>query len=126
MNSRNLHRWAIVIAVVAVLTTVGIARSVLLPSTPLAAAPGSGGVAVSASGSYGVDAVMPTRFDTASGYEHDVRVKLPGFGAAVLVMAFAEAVARRAAFRRPQRSRLPLALRARSQPLRAPPALLLG
>jgi hypothetical protein len=72
--------------------------------------------------------VMPVKpqIEAASGYERGVRVKLPLLLGAVAAALLAAVGARRSRLRRQHSSRPPVALRARSLPLRAPPRLLLG
>jgi hypothetical protein len=83
---------------------------------------------VSASGWSDTQGIMPVKpqIGAASGYERGVRVKLPVLVGAVAAASLAALVASRSRFRRRPSSRLPLALRARSVPRRAPPLLPLG
>lgn len=122
-----LRRWLVAIALIVGFTTFGMARSTPSPQGPPATGAGSAGIGLTASGWHGTDAVMPARpqIDVPSGYERGIRVKLALF-VATLAAALARTVAPRTASRRDQRAPLPLALRARSLPLRAPPLLLLG
>jgi hypothetical protein len=110
------------------LATVGVGRSVPSASATAGPDPRSAAIAVSASGWYGTDGIMPAqpRIEAASGYERGVRVKVPVLVGTVAAASLAAALARRTGLRRPQRSPQPLALRARSLPLRAPPVLPLG
>jgi hypothetical protein len=83
---------------------------------------------VSDPGWSGSPAIMPVqpRIEPASGYERGARVKVPLLGSAVAAAALAFVVARRRGFRPQPGSPLPLVLRARSLPRRAPPLLQLG
>ncbi len=128
MSSCHLRQWLVAIAMIVGLMTVGVGRSGPAALAPVSGDSLSAAIAVSASAGYGTDAVMPTRLqiDAASGYERGVRVKLPVLVATVAAASLAGAVTRRTGLRRPLRSPLPLAVRARSLPLRAPPVLLLG
>src|SRR4051794_25494619 len=108
------------------LASVGPGRSMSRGTSPVDALARSAAVSVGASGLPGLDAVMPTGFETVSGLERGARVKLAGLIAAVVGGVAAGAMVPRTEFRRRQRSPLPLALGTRSRPRRAPPVLLLG
>jgi hypothetical protein len=126
VSSRHLRRWLVAIVMGVAAAGAGLSG----PSAPASAGddPRSAAMAATASGWSGTQGIMPVqpRIDGAAAYERGVRVKLPVLVGAVAAALLAAVVPHRSGFRRQQSSRLPLALRARSLPLRAPPLLLLG
>ena len=112
---------------------VGIAATGAGRTGPSTLAPGGGdpspaAIAVSESGWSGPAGIMPVqpRIEAASGYEWGAKAKVPVPTSAVAAASLAFVVASRSGFRRRHGSPLPLALRARSLPRRAPPLLQLG
>lgn len=89
------------------------------PQSPAMAARASGPI------SQGIMPVEP-QIEAASGYQRGVRVKLPVLLGAFATASLAAAVASRSRFLRRPSARLPIALRGRSVPRRAPPLLPLG
>jgi hypothetical protein len=127
VSSHHLRRWLVAIVMIVGVAAAGGGRSG--PSTPTTAAGDhrSADMAASVSGWSATHGIMPVqpKIEAGSAYERGVRVKLPVLVGAVAAALLA-AVPHRCGFRRLQSSRLPLALRTRSLPLRAPPLLLLG
>ena len=128
MSSRHLRRWLVAIVMIVGIAATGSGRAA--PSSP---APGGGEpspnvIAVSNPGWSGFQGIMPVqpRIEQAAGYERGARVKVPVLIGAVAAASLAFVVARRSGFRRRHGSPLPLALRSRSLPRRAPPLLQLG
>lgn len=125
MSSRHLRRWLVAIVMIVGIAATGAGRS----GSP-APAGGEPPAALTASASAwsGTQGIMPVQphIEAASAYERGVRVKLPVLVGAVAAAAVAAVAVSRGGFRRHQRSRVPLALRALSLPGRAPPLLPLG
>lgn len=77
------------------------------------------------SGTQGIMPVQP-HLEAASAQERGVRIKFPVLVGAVAAASLAAVVVSWSGFRRQRSLRLPVTLRARSFPLRAPPQLSLG
>lgn len=126
MISRHLPRW-----LVAILVIVGIAATGRSgPSAPAAAGGDArtADMAASLSGWSGGHGIMPVqpKIKAAAASERGVRVRLPVPVGAVAAALLGAVVPHRSRFRRQQSRQVPLALRARSRPQRAPPLLPLG
>jgi hypothetical protein len=128
VSSRHLRRWLVAIVMIVGVAAAGAGRPDPSSPAPVGGDPRSAAVVVGASGWSDIQGIMPVKpqIGAASGYQRGVRVKLPVLVGAVATASLAAVVAGRSRFRRQQGSRLPLALRARSVPRRAPPLLPLG
>jgi hypothetical protein len=124
VNARPLSRWFVAILVVAGFAAGGVAQ--FQPPAP-GETRSSAGVATTAAGFSGAEGVMPVKAQVgpAASAERGGRVKLPSPVTALVALALVATTFRRAV-RRPDGPPAPLALRSRSLPRRAPPALSLG
>jgi hypothetical protein len=125
VNFRHLCRW-----LVAIFMVVGVALGGAIHREPLAATETgpAGGIAATAAGWSGAEAIMPVKpqnGSTAAAHERSPRVKIPLLATAFFAAALYAAMVRRA-IRRPDGPRSPLAVRVRSVPRRGPPHLSLG
>ena len=128
VSSRHLRRWLVAIVMIVGITATGagwVGASTLAPG---GGEPSPNAIAVSDPGWSRFQGIMPVqpRMDPASGSERGIRVRVAVLISAMAAASLAFAVARRTGFCRQYGSLLPLALRARSLPRRAPPLLQLG
>jgi hypothetical protein len=127
VSSVNRCRWAVAIAALLAVATVGFGWQSSSP-TREGRAPDSGAIEAGWAGWRGAEAVIPAqrKIDAVGRPERDLRLKPVLVLLAVATALFAVAAASCAGRDRSRLTPLPLTLRSRSVPLRAPPLLRLG